>query len=220
MARARQSLRRAKAISIRPRFLESLRLGVAGRFRPLRAGMGTRTPRAFGSSRSQSALASALGPVADTGSIALVAGRPLGGQHLGQEHQRASGVAHRARREEEGEWPAPSVADHVQPGGRAALGAPDRARAAPPFSGLPPCGGPSGARCPSSGCPRLRQAWPGRGRCARTPPGGTTGQSGCETRPVPPTDGRGVLPAQAIAHDEQDPAQHPPIVHARLAPGL
>ncbi len=129
----RQSFRRAKAISIRPRVLESLRLGVAGRFRPLRAGMGTRTPRAFGSSRSQSALASALGPVADTGSIALVAGRPLGGQHLGQEHQRASGVAHRARREEEGEWPAPSVAHPMQPGGRAALRAPDRARAAPPF---------------------------------------------------------------------------------------
>jgi hypothetical protein len=39
-------------------------------------------------------------------------------------------------------------------------------------------------------------------------------------RLVRPIDGRSILPAQTIAQDEQSPAQHSPIVHARLAPGL
>ena len=55
VAMAFQSFRRAKAFSMRQRFLLSRRLWLAGRFRPLRAGIQTRRPRLLSSSRSQSA---------------------------------------------------------------------------------------------------------------------------------------------------------------------
>jgi hypothetical protein len=49
-----------------------------------------RKPCAFDASRSQSALAIGLGPVADEGSMAPVAGDALGGWQLGEAHERAA----------------------------------------------------------------------------------------------------------------------------------
>jgi len=70
------------------------------------------------------------------GIVALVADQPLGGREFCQQHQGAFGVAHLTWREEEGQRSASSVADHVQLGVQAALGAADRAQAEPPFERL------------------------------------------------------------------------------------
>ena len=98
--------------------------------------MQMRSPRAFSSSRSQSALAIVLEPVADDGSIASVAQDALGGWQIGEEHQGPAGVAHLAWRQEEGQRPPSSIADHVQLGVQPALGSADALIRPPLLSGL------------------------------------------------------------------------------------
>ncbi len=39
-------------------------------------------------------------------------------------------------------------------------------------------------------------------------------------RLVRPIHDRRILPAQAVAQDKEDPTQHPPVIHPRLASGL
>ena len=97
MQRWHHPFRQAKSISIRRRLLYSFRLWLAERYRPLHRGMRTRTPRASRSSCSQSALATALEPMADNGSMPLVARRPFGARPPSEEIQGILGVARLSR---------------------------------------------------------------------------------------------------------------------------
>ncbi len=216
----RQSFSRAKAFSMLQRFLWSRRLCLAGCSRPRRPGRQMRRPRPFSSSRSQSALATVLGPMADDGSIALVAQQVLRLGQAGQENQSTSGVAHLAGREEEGQGPAFAVADRVELGVPAAFRASDGPRPRPPFRRL------AAVRC------AFRCVLHDHDRVALSPRTGQVAEDAAEDtqprparkavvqRPVRSIDWGRILPSQAVAQDVKDPAQNPSITHSGLASRL